>query len=134
MVELVSGGVQLTSIYAALLGLMFIAITVRVGAYRGRSNILLGDAGDEQLVKLIRGQGNFVETVPIALLLIAFVELSGAADGWIHGLGIALLLGRISHYLQLTGSLTPIAFRAIGMVATLLVIAVAALWLLFQAF
>lgn len=120
-------------IYLALLGLMMIPITLRVGGYRVRNRVDIGDGGDETLIRLIRSQANFVETVPLAAVLILTVELMGAEDAWLHGLGGGLFVGRVLHYLGLSG-LGPFFARPAGMVATLLVYLVASAWILYSAF
>ncbi len=121
----------ITSIYAALLGIMFTAITLRIALIRNVRSLSMGHGGDLDFEKLIRGQANFTETVPIALILIFLLEHQGTAAVTLHTLGIALLLGRISHYLQLTGTLQHTIFRVIGMVLTLSAILIASTRLLF---
>ncbi len=111
--------IEVTSIYAAVLGLMFTAITLRVALLRMSKKLSAGDGGDDQFAKLIRGHGNFAETVPIALILIALLELQGSSNFILHVLGSALVIGRISHYVQLTGLVKPLIFRKGGMVLTL---------------
>ena len=83
---------SITPIYIALLGLLFIPFTLRAGLYRVKTNIFIGTGDDPEMLRRIRGQGNFVETVPIALLLFVAMELLGAKDLWLHALGIALVL------------------------------------------
>lgn len=122
--------VQITSTYAALLGLMFVAITLRVALFRNANRLSLGDGGDKNFAKLIRGHGNFTETVPLALILIALLELQGATPITLHTLGAALLIGRVLHYLQLTGIIKPLIFRSSGMILTLGTIASAAVRLI----
>jgi len=116
-------------IYIAVLGILFIPITMRAGLYRAKSNISIGTGDDPELLRRVRGQGNFVETVPIALLLLIVMELMGATNVWLHTLGGTLVVGRIAHYLGLT-ELGPSGLRAIGMIATLLVILISAVWVL----
>ncbi len=125
--------IEVTSIYAAVLGLMFIAITLRIALLRMSKKQSLGDGGDEQFAKLIRGHGNFAETVPIALILILLLELQGSSHIMLHALGAALVIGRISHYIQLTGLVRPLIFRTGGMILTLGTIASASLRLLIGA-
>lgn len=126
--------IQITAIYAALLGFMFVAITLRVAMIRNARQLSLGDGGDKHLAKLIRGHGNFAETTPIALILLVLLELQGTSAMTLHTLGLALLAGRVSHYLQMTGTLKPIAFRAGGMILTLGTIVAAAARLIAGAF
>ncbi len=123
--------VPVTSVYAALLGFIFVVITLRVAQTRNARKLSLGDGGDPEFSKLIRGHGNFTETVPIALILIMLLELQGTATITLHTLGVALLAGRISHYLQLTGSIDNLMFRVIGMILTLGTIIIASTRLLF---
>lgn len=131
-----TSGVTLLSVtpyYAALLGLFFIAITMRVGFYRLETKIFIGDGGSDEMVRRMRSQANFVETAPLALILVIVMELSGAASVWIHGLGGLLLFGRISHFLGLSG-LGPGQLRPVGMFSTIGVYLVSCIWLLVQAF
>jgi len=126
----ISTGFSVIPVYAAVLGLMFVIFTLRVGLYRFKSRVSLGDGGDKELRKRIRGQGNFVETVPMILLLLVLMESAGAADTWLHSLGAVLVLGRLSHYLQITGIVEPLLFRVGGMIATILPALLASVWLL----
>ena len=119
---------SITPIYIALLGLLFIFFTLRAGLYRVQSNIFIGTGDDPEMLRRIRGQGNFIETVPIALLLFVAMELLGAKDMWLHILSIALVLGRICHYLAIT-ELGPSVLRPIGMSTTLM----SSLWILINA-
>jgi len=121
----------ITSTYAALLGFIFVVITLRIAQQRYAKRVSLGDGGDKQFSKLIRGHGNFTETVPLALILILLLELQGASATLLHVLGAALVIGRVMHYLQLTGTIKPLLFRTVGMVLTITVIIAASVRLLF---
>ncbi len=120
---------SITPIYIALLGILFIPFTLRVGLYRVKSEILIGDGQDEELIKRNRGQGNFIETVPLAVVLLLLMEILGAGPTWLHALGALLVGGRILHYLGITG-LGAAFFRPVGMFATLGVYLVAPAWIL----
>ena len=123
---------SITPIYIALLGLLFIPFTLRAGLYRVQSNIFIGTGDDPEMLRRIRGQGNFIETVPIALLLFVAMELLGATDIWLHILGIALVFGRICHYLAIT-ELGPSVLRPGGISTTRITILVSSLWILINA-
>ena len=120
---------SVTPIYIALLGLMFLPFTLRVGYYREKHKIYLGDGGDKTLLRLIRGQGNFIETVPIAIVMLVLMEMLGAGPIWLHTLGALLVVGRLLHYLGMTRS-GPSLYRAIGMFMTLAVYLGASVWML----
>jgi uncharacterized membrane protein YecN with MAPEG domain len=123
---------SITPIYIAILGLIFIPITLRAGLYRVKNGISIGTGDNPEMLRRIRGQGNFIETVPMALFLFVAMELVGAKDAWLHVLCIALILGRICHYLALT-ELGPKVLRPIGMSTTMLTILVGSLWILINA-
>lgn len=119
---------NITPIYIAILGLLFLPITIRVGLYRIKSKISIGTGDDPEMVRRMRGQANFIETVPMALFLLIGMELLGASDTWLHAMGSTLVLGRIAHYVGLT-EMAPLVFRLTGMLATLLTILVSSLWI-----
>ena len=122
---------SVTPIYLAILGLFFIPITMRVGLYRVGNKIDIGDGGDDTMLRLIRSQANFCETVPLAAVLLVAMELMGAVNGWLHALGAILVFGRLSHYLGLSG-MGPFIGRPLGMVATFTVYLVGSGWILYS--
>ena len=123
---------SVTPIYLAILGLMMVPFTLRVGLYRFKNKIDIGDGGDDGMLRLMRGQANFVETVPLAAILLVSMELMGAGDTWLHALGALLVIARGSHYIGLT-KLGPFVCRPLGMVGTITVYLVSAGWILFEA-
>jgi hypothetical protein len=126
--------VTISTIYAAILGLLFVPFTFYVGSYRVKHKILLLDGGDKELARRIRAQGNFVETVPLAVILIVLMELNGASDTWLHSLGVVLVVARVMHYLTIATNPANTVPRALGMVGTLGVYLAAAGWLLVSSF
>ncbi|MBT3459542.1 MAG: glutathione S-transferase, partial [Halieaceae bacterium] len=117
--------------YIALLGILFIPFTLRVGLYRVKNGIDIGDGKDDALIKLNRGQGNFIETVPLAVMLLIVMEILGASTTWLHALGALLVIGRCLHYVGITGA-GPAICRPVGMFSTLGVYAVTSFWILFH--
>lgn len=120
----------LTSIYAGLLGLMLVILSMNVSRMRGVAKVSLGDGGHPGLSHAIRMQGNFIEYVPLAVILIALAEGRGAPAVAIHVLGGALVVGRVLHALGLARANSNNALRGLGSLATYLVILVASLGLL----
>ena len=123
---------SVTPIYIAILGLLFVPITLRVGLYRVKNKVDIGDAGDEQLLRLIRCQANFVETTPLAVALLIVMELMGGGDTWLHALGATLVVARLMHYVGFSG-IGPFVFRPLGMVGTFAVYIVSSIWILMAA-
>jgi len=85
-----------TPVYAGLLVLWFLVLAWRVIRRRGHG-ISLGDGGDAAMLRVIRGHANFAEYVPLALLLMAILELCNFSAYVLHGLGAMLLVGRLLH-------------------------------------
>lgn len=123
---------SVTPIYIAILGLLFIPLTLRVGLYRLRNRIDIGDGNDDTLLRRIRCQANFVETVPLAVALLLVMELMGAGSTWLHALGATLVIARILHFLGLSG-IGPFQARVLGMVGTFMVYLVGSGWILYSA-
>ncbi|TPG56961.1 hypothetical protein EAH89_12930 [Roseomonas nepalensis] len=107
----------ITPLYAGLLGLGFIALSVLVIRARGRARVSLGTGGDAGLERAVRAHGNFAEYAPFALLLMLAAELSGAPGWLLHLAGLLLLLGRLSHAVALSGP-GSMPLRAGGMALT----------------
>ena len=63
--------------------------------------------------------------VPLALILLGFLELNGASPGLLHGLGIALVVSRIAHPLGLKHDNVRNPLRGIGAGGTTLVTLIA---------
>jgi len=85
-----------TPVYAGLLVLWFLVLAWRVIRRRGHG-ISLGDGGDPAMLRVIRGHANFAEYVPLALLLMAILELCNLSAYVLHALGAMLLIGRLLH-------------------------------------
>ena len=87
----------ITGPYAAVLGLMSIALTYHVIFARARSHVSIGDGGDMDLATRIRRHGNYHENIPLSLVLMALAEAGGLGAPWLHGVGLLLVVGRILH-------------------------------------
>ncbi|WP_029890581.1 MAPEG family protein [Polycyclovorans algicola] len=121
---------MITSVYAALLGLLFIRLSALTIRERRRASVALGDAGDIGLQRTIRVHANFSEYVPITLILIYMIESLYALPVLVHLLGLGLLIGRLSHAYGVSQPREDFRFRITGMALTFSVIGIAALTLL----
>ncbi len=79
--------VAVTGLYAGILGIVFIVLSMRVIKNRVRAKVNLLDGGDETLTRAMRVHGNFAEYVPFALLLMALAEIQSGLGLFIHVLG-----------------------------------------------
>ena len=120
--------------YAALLGLLGVALTVRVIMGRVKTGVQAGDGGHAPLAQAIRAHANFAEQVPLALLLIVLAESLGTPTGLIHAVGSVLVLARLASAWGLTHSLGPTMPRQAGAGATALVVATASLLIAYRLF
>jgi len=119
-----------TPLYVALCGLLLLALGLVVVRLRRKHAVLTGDGGHATLARAMRVQANFVEYVPLTLLLLFMLEMSRQPVWALHLLGAALFIGRLLHawgYLM-----TPrLSFgRALGIGLTWIVLGVTAVWLL----
>ena len=88
---------HVTVLYAGLNGLLVLILALRVSSYRGKAKILVGSGGDSELERRIRVHGNAVENIPLVLILMGLIEFYHTSAYLVHGLGIALTLGRLLH-------------------------------------
>ncbi|NVK36250.1 MAG: MAPEG family protein [Rhodobacteraceae bacterium] len=124
---------SVTPIYAGLLVLMLIVLSIRVISLRRRLWVPLGHENNEFLLRRQRIQQNFIEYVPLALILMLCLELQGASHWALHGLGIALVTGRLFHAFGLSRIPENFTYRTIGMSLTFLVLAISALYTIYLA-
>lgn len=111
---------------AGLLGLLAVALTVRVGALRNKKKISLGDGGDPEMLAAIRAHANLVEFVPLGLLLIWLLR-GPYGNLTLAVLAILLTVGRLLHAGGMLGQLK--WGRAAGAMLTTAVLAIASILL-----
>lgn len=111
----------ITAPYAAVLTLIVFVLTQLVIRARGKTTIMLGDKGDDRLLEASRRQMNFVENVPIALILMMLAEAGGANATLLHTAGVVLVLARLIHPFGITITRAAHPLRIGAAVATVLV-------------
>ena len=123
---------MITSLYASLLALLIVRLSVSVIKLRRKHRISVGDGRNKELQLAIRTHSNAVEYIPITLLLLLTLELNGAPKTLIHIAGATLLVGRILHAMGLPAQ--DLKKRVLGMRITIyLLIGLAILNILFLA-
>lgn len=118
-------------LYAGLLALLFVGLSVRTLRLRRHLRIAVGDAGSEVMLRAMRVHSNFAEYVPLALLLLYFVEALGSKPLVVHVLGASLFIGRIFHAIGVSQVNERFSLRVLGMAMTFTPIIVCSLWILF---
>lgn len=123
--------IPITAFYAALLVVVLCWLTVRVGLSRRESGVSMLDGGNEQVLVEMRRHGNFVEHVPLLLILMAIIEVNAGNPVFLHVTGIALVICRIAHPFGLRHDRTQTPMRMLGAGGTFLVtiaLGLVALW------
>ncbi len=120
-----------TPLYAGLLTLWFVVLSVRVVNLR-RRGILFGDNGEIGVIRIVRAQANLAEYVPLALLLMALLEIGHYSIYVLHALGITLLVARLLHGFALSFGLRVRSGRIAGAALTFAVLLIEAILCLYQ--
>ncbi len=118
--------VKVVPIYAGLLAILYCALAVRTIRLRRIHKVALGYGKSSELEKAMRVHGNFAEHVPLALILLTFLELQETSRWLLHAGCILLVLGRLSHAYGVSQLNEDYRFRIAGMAQTLTVVVVAA--------
>lgn len=113
---------MITPIYAALLGLILLVLSVRTIRLRRRFQVAVGAGGEPLLERAMRVHANFCEYVPIAVVLLFFFERLVGAGWWVHVLGVFLVTGRILHAYGVRRVDEDLRLRITGMSLTFVVL------------
>ncbi len=118
-----------TLLYAGLLGLLSVLLANQVLYVRLRADTMPKWKPGHTL----RVQANFVENVPLALVLLCLVEMSGVATLAIHLFGGTLVLFRLLHAWGMSRNEGASYARLIGAQGTFLLISALAMTALYAA-
>lgn len=121
---------MITPVYAALLALLFVLLSFRTIRYRRQFSVAIGSGDQALLARASRAHGNFAEYVPLALLLIWFIETGAAMPMLVHALCLLLLAGRLIHAYGISQEKENLQFRVTGMTMTFSTIVIAAVALI----
>jgi uncharacterized membrane protein YecN with MAPEG domain len=109
--------------------LLHIWLAARVSRVRRQFKIGLGDGGNEGLLRRVRAHGNYIENMPLFLILTALLELAGGDQRILWAAGIAFILARIVHAFGMD-SPARLRLRMVGMIVSTLVLIGLAGWAL----
>ena len=108
----------ITSFYAGLLALLFLALSLNVVRGRFLHRVSVGDGGDRDLRKRMRVHANWAEYAPITLVLLLLAELQGYPPFVLHLGGATLLAGRVLHAYGFGRTPQSVPLRRVGMILT----------------
>lgn len=122
--------VPITALYAAVLAIFALVLSARAGMYRGKAgaSILYGEPPNMELAQRVRVHQNFLEYVPMLLILIGILEMRGVSATTIHVMGVLLVVFRIAHAVGLKADDMSTGGRFIGAAGTALLTLVCAVW------
>lgn len=109
---------EITALYAALAGVLIVALGLRTAFGRRANKIGIGDGSNDLLMRRMRVHGNAVENIPIALILLGLLEVNLGHPILLHALGVTLLIGRLLHAWGLSSSVGVSFGRMYGMLLT----------------
>lgn len=109
---------HITTVYAAVLALLIVALAMRVALLRRGNRIGLGVGNNKTLAMAKAAHENSVDNIPLALILLGLLELQGGPAWLLHGLGLALLASRLFHAYGMSRNPGHSAGRFYGIIAT----------------
>lgn len=120
-----------TLLFAAALGLVNMWLAFRAGSLRMKGKAAVGDGGDPLMTARMRAHSNFSEYVPLALILMALIEVTTGHGTGLWVIGALLVIGRLMHPFGMERPV-PNVLRMGGILltwATTLALIVWALWI-----
>jgi len=118
---------RITALYASLLAVLFLFLSVRVIGWRRQKRVEIGHGEDVQLLRRMRVHANFAEYAPFTLLLMALAENLGPPHVLVHLVGLTLLAGRAMHAYGLSQTPHILKYRVWGMTLTFAAMGIAAM-------
>lgn len=125
---------HITALYAGIFALMAVALSMMVSIARRRSDISILDGDNPTLAERMRRHGNFIETVPLVLILMGLMEVQAVSVFWLHLMGLSLLVFRVAHVFGVHADRTIAMPRFVGAMGTHLITLGAGLYLIWGYF
>lgn len=120
----------ITLMYTGIFAIFALVLSFRAGSFRGKSGIsvLFGDPPNMELAERVRVHQNFLEYVPIMLILMGLIEANGGSSMFLYVVGDLLIIARIAHAIGLKHDNMAHKGRAIGAGGTALITLVTAVY------
>ena len=113
-----------TTLYVFPLVLIWFVLWIGVTSARASLNTSIGDGGNLDLLLKIRRHGNFIEWMPLVLILMVLADAQGTGPIWLHAAGALLVIGRVVHAFGLKKDNAAHPLRYVGNTASLLSVAI----------
>ena len=120
---------MITLFYASLLTLLALALAFLTGRQRFKTGTNLGLGEDFGMLQITRAHGNLIENALFFLVLLFLLEtVAQIPNIYLLIMGDVFLLARLAHAYGITRVDGKSIFRAIGTLATILVLFVQSIW------
>ena len=122
---------MLTAIYASILCLFFLFLSVRVIGLRGNPVFAVFSFGKDwpdALERAIRAHGNFAEYTPLFLILLYLAESMGMTPASLHAYAASFCAGRLMHGICFAVMRRNLFLRVGGTILTLSPLLFLAVW------
>ena len=124
----------ITLMYACVFGLFALVLSFRAGSFRGKTGIsvLHGEPQNMELAERVRVHQNFLEYVPLIVIMMGAIEVNGGNSMFLYIVGDLLFIARVVHAIGLKHDNMAHKGRAIGAGGTALLMlacGVYGLWL-----
>ena len=126
--------IPITLMYASVFAIFALVLSFFAGSARGKSGISIGvgEPANMELLQKVRVHQNFLEYVPMILIVMGGIEAIGGSSMFLYVVGDLLIIARIAHAVGLKHDKMNTMGRLIGAGGTALitvVVGVYGLWL-----
>lgn len=111
-----------TPLFAALFGLFYFLLSLNVIRYRLGQRVSLGSGGNSEIERAIRIHANFIEYIPLILILFYFYEVMSLSGSLVFVLASILFVARLCHVVGMLNPKEWLLLRQIGAAATFLIL------------
>ena len=120
----------ITLMYAGVFAVFALVLSFRAGGFRGKTgvSVLFGEPANMELAERVRVHQNFLEYVPIMLILMGLIESNNGSSLFLYIVGDLLFIARIAHAIGLKHDNMAHIGRLIGAGGTALVTLVTAVY------
>jgi uncharacterized protein len=124
----------ITLMYASIFALFALFLSFKAGSFRGSTgtSVLFGEPANLELAQRVRVHQNFLEYVPLILIVMGAIELNDGSSMFLYVAGDLLIIARIAHMIGLRHDNMGHPGRIIGAAGTALITLVVAgygLWI-----
>lgn len=103
--------------FAAVAALINLWLMIRCGRVRTKEQVMVGDGGNEAVIRRMRAHSNYIESTAFVLVLLVLIELAVGPATWLWAVGGVYFAGRIAHAIGMDGVMNA---RFAGTLITLL--------------